>query len=518
MRRRDFLQLAFTAAALGPVAARLAVGAGVLGTGAGAAASAAAAAGDSWSAAFAAALEERPWLLGWLGCEDRDYASTATVDGVWPAALAGRLYRNGPGLHELGGWRYRHLFDGDGLMQAWQIGDGQVRHRARLVATHKLIRERTLGRRALPAFGSLPPDGEGVTSADDLNVANISVLPRRDGVLALWEAGSPWALDGETLATRGQVTFSPETGGLPFSAHPRLEPDGQLWNFGYLSGIDKLVLWHFGADEQLRRCVVLDVPRVGIPHDFMVTAKHLVMVLPPLAVDADREGSLADRLRWDAQQATRVLVIRKADLQVAAELELPAQWIFHHGNAFEDDAGVIRFESARAPDATLMTQHFRDLMRGVDADLTAAAARWYRYRIDPAKGTASEEAMDDRLVEFPGVLPEQVGTRHREVVLLGRDPGRSAPHGSLDQVCVFDAERAHWRSWRYPDEQLPEEHLPVRGTDGSRWIIGTALDWKVGQTLLNVFRLDDVAAGPVATARLPYALPLGLHGRFAAAG
>ncbi|MCC5871249.1 MAG: carotenoid oxygenase family protein [Gammaproteobacteria bacterium] len=501
MQRRDFLQLALTAAAFAPLAGR--VGAGV---------------SDPWSAAFAAALEERPWLLGYLGCEDRDYSATAEVEGAWPSALAGRLYRNGPGLQELGGWRYRHFFDGDGLIQAWHFeGGGQVRHKARLVATRKLDRERAAGRRLLPAFGSLPPSVEGVTGADDLNVANISVLPRKEGLLALWEAGSPWALDGETLAARGPVTFSPETRGLPFSAHPRLEPDGQLWNFGYVTGADKLVLWHFGADEQLRRCVVRDVPRIGIPHDFMVTARYLLLVLPPLAVAADGEGALIDRLQWDPQRATRVLVIRKSDLEVAAELELPAQWIFHHANAFEDGAGVIRFESARAPDPGLMTQHFRDLMRGVDADATAASSRWYRYRIDLAAGTVREESLDDRLVEFPAILPRHVGSRHPEVVLLGRDADRMAPHRGLDQVCVVDTGGGTWSGWRYPDTQLPEEHLPVEGADGSRWIVGTALDWSAGRSLLNVFRLDDVAAGPVASARLPYALPLGLHGRFLAA-
>ncbi|MCC5886582.1 MAG: carotenoid oxygenase family protein [Gammaproteobacteria bacterium] len=504
MMRRDLLQLALTAAALAPLAGR--VGAGV---------------SDPWSAAFAAALEERPWLLGYLGCEDRDYAATAQVEGAWPAALAGRLYRNGAGLHEFGDWRYRHLFDGDGLVQSWHFpggGDGgQVRHHARLVATRKLTRERAAGRRLLPAFGSLPPAVEGITGADDLNVANISVLPRKEGLLALWEAGSPWALDSDTLATRGPVTFSPQTRGLPFSAHPRLEPDGQLWNFGYVTGADKLVLWHFGADERLRRCVVRDVPRIGIPHDFMVTARYLLIVLPPLAVAADGEGALIDRLQWEPQRATRVLVIRKSDLEVEAELELPAQWIFHHGNAFEDGSGVIRFESARAPDPGLMTQHLRELMRGVDADWTAVASRWHHYRLDLEAGTASEEVVDQRLVEFPGVLPRHVGSRHPEVVLLGRDADRQAAHGGLDQVCVFDAERGSWSSWRYPDTQLPEEHLPVAGADGSRWILGTALDWSAGRSLLNVFRLDDVAAGPVASARLPYALPLGLHGRFLAA-
>ncbi len=500
MKRRDVLQLALTAAALAPLG-RFAF----------------AATGDAWEAAFLDAMADEPWLLGYLGCDDRTFEAAAEVTGSWPAALRGSLYRNGPGMHSLGGWRYRHLFDGDGLVQAWRFGADGVNHQARLVATHKLERERAAGRRLLPGFGSLPPDAVGVTGADDLNPANISVLPHGDRLLALWEAGSAWALDPKDLTTEGLVTFSAETRGMPFSAHPRLEPDGTLWNFGYLASADKLVLWHFAPDATLKRVKVLDVPRVGMPHDFMVTRHHLLLLLPPLypepGVDAD---TLLDSLRWHSREATRVLVLRKADLEVAGEMELPAQWVFHYGNAWEDEAGVIRFDAARAPDPLLMTESFRELMRGADADFTTSAARPYRYRVDLRAGTAVEEPFADMLGEFPSVLPRHVGRRHGELVMLGRHAGDQPRHDGLDRVSVFDLEREIESSWRYPDTEMPEEHLPVEAADGSRWLLGPALDWASGYSLLRVFRLDDVAAGPVATARLPYAVPLGLHGRFLA--
>lgn len=500
MQRREFLELTLTTAALAPLGHLAAMPRG-----------------DSWEVAFRAALDDAPWLLGYLGCEDRPFDARAELTGTWPAVLEGSLYRNGPGLHSYGGWRYRHLFDGDGLVQRWSFAGGKVRHRARLVATAKLERERAAGRRKLPGFGSSPPGAVGLTSADDLNPANISVLPHGDELLALWEAGSPYALDLHTLATRGRVTFSAETRGLPFSAHPRQEGDGTLWNFGYLAALEKLVLWHFSPDARLARVVVRDVPRVGMPHDFVVTRKHLLLLLPPLYPDAGTEaGTLLDSLRWHEREATRVLVVSKSDLEVVTTLELPAQWVFHFGNAWEDEAGVIRFDAARAPDPGLMTDGFRELMRGSDIDFTTAAARPYRYRIDPGAGTAAEEGFADMLGEFPVVLPADVGRRHDTLVMLGRDPGDDPPHGGLDRVCVFDLAREGRASFRYPDTELPEEHLAVTAADGSRWLLGPSLDWASGQSLLRVFRLDDVAAGPVATARLPYALPLGLHGRFLA--
>ncbi len=500
MQRRQFLELALTAAALAPLGRVAAMPLG-----------------DTWETAFRAALEEAPWLLGYLGCEDRPFDASAKVTGTWPAALAGSLYRNGPGMHSLGGWRYRHLFDGDGLVQCWRFGNGEVRHRARLVATDKLERERAAGRRLLPGFGSLPPDAVGLAGADDLNPANISVLPQGDRLLALWEAGSPYALDPETLATRGPVTFSAETRGLPFSAHPRQEPDGTLWNFGYLAGLNKLVLWHFTPDARLARAVVRDVPRIGMPHDFVVTRQHLLLLLPPLYPDPGADAAtLLDSLRWHGEEATRVLVVRKSDLEIVTTLELPAQWVFHFGNAWEDEAGVIRFDAARAPDPRLMTETFRELMRGTEADFTTSAARPYRYRVDLQGGTAEEEPFADMLGEFPLVLPAEVARRHDTLVMLGRDLDDRPRHDGLDRVCVFDLACERRASFRYPDTELPEEHLPVTAADGSRWLLGPSLDWASGQSLLRVFRLDDVAAGPVATARLPYALPLGLHGRFLA--
>ena len=47
--------------------------------------------------------------------------------------------------------------------------------------------------------------------------------------------------------------------------------------------------------------------------------------------------------------------------------------------------------------------------------------------------------------------------------------------------------------------------------------IGSALDVAAQRMVLNVFDVTAVDAGPVATATLPYALPLGLHGKFVAA-
>jgi len=91
----------------------------------------------------------------------------------------------------------------------------------------------------------------------------------------------------------------------------------------------------------------------------------------------------------------------------------------------------------------------------------------------------------------------------------------------LDSVLVYDDRRERLDRFRYPAGVLPEEHLfvpaPGTGPEGAGWVVGTALNVAEQRSELHVFDVDAVEAGPVASAALPYALPLGLHGRFVAA-
>ena len=98
-------------------------------------------AGD-WSSDFARALKANSALLGWKGVDVDRLGCTARIEGRLPPDLQGTFYRNGPAVHERFGVRYQHLFDGDGMVQAFRFDGRGVTHRARVLATPKLARER----------------------------------------------------------------------------------------------------------------------------------------------------------------------------------------------------------------------------------------------------------------------------------------------------------------------------------------------------------------------------------------
>jgi len=478
---------------------------------------------DPWIGEFQAALQKKPWLLGYETVSAMSFDSDSpAVDGTIPKSLSGTLYRNGPALHQLGPTRYHHWFDGDGMMHAYRFNNGTITHRGRIVETAKYKKEKEAGRFLYPAFGTGKTGAPTIRGADDVNVANISVLPMGEKLYALWEAGSAYEVDRNSLETIGPRSWSPDTQGLPFSAHPRVDRDGTVWSFGYASSVDKIILWRIDPKGTLVKVNAVDVSPMTLPHDFVVTERYIVILLAPLNYQKDRPAgtSFIEAHKWEPEKPTRILIIDKNTFEITNQLELPAQWVFHFSNAWEDQDGTIRFEGARSPDPMLMLDTFSNIMRGAPPEASYAQPKLTRYRINPAKTAITEEQMLDQNIaaEFPAIDPDEATQNHAFMVLLTMDERNLSVHDGFDTVTRVDSQTGAAQSYRYPEDQLPEEHLFVKDKSGNGWIMGTSLDYGLKKTKLNIFKADALSDGPVAVATLPYFIPLGLHGKYQANG
>jgi len=106
----------------------------------------------------------------------------------------------------------------------------------------------------------------------------------------------------------------------------RVDPQGRIWNFGYLSGTGKIAIYDMNSDGSLHRTSVIEAPNADMVH-----------------------VSFRDRLVWDASGAVEILVIDKQNLSIVHRFELPPFFAFHQGNAWQD-GDVIRIEVASSPD------------------------------------------------------------------------------------------------------------------------------------------------------------------------
>lgn len=466
-------------------------------------------AADEWNAAFESALAADRRLIGWRGDAVEVGPRPVAVEGRMPAGLSGTFYRNGPGAHVVGGRRYHHWFDGDGLVQAWRIGDDGVDFRARFVATRKRLAEQAAGRPLVPGFGTVFADAPSTVPADAMNPANISVLPLAGALLALWEAGSAYDLDPETLATLGPRVWRPDLAGLPFSAHPKIDPDGTVWNFGSAFPDGRLMVWRIATDGRLAAHALLDERFPGMLHDMAMTERHLLFLLPPFRLDpAARAGaSFLDAHRWEPAGTTRAIAVSKDELRVVRRWDLPAGFGFHFGNAWEEADGTIRFDHARSDDPGLLTA-LGSVMRG--RRVTGSPPRLTRYALHP-DGRVEIAALAAETAEFPRLDARAAGRRARHLFHLAETGGA----WWFDAVVRRDGDGAEVERFAYAPGLLAEEHLfvprPGGAAEGDGWLLGSALDTAAGRTGLFVFEATRLADGPLAVAWLDTALPLGLH-------
>jgi carotenoid cleavage dioxygenase len=209
---------------------------------------------------------------------------------------------------------------------------------------------------------------------------------------------------------------------------------------------------------------------------------------------------------------TRVVVVAKHTLAIRQVFELPPQMVFHFGNAYDDG------------DCT----HFDVVLH--DGDRIAELAGQMRGERDPnleARSHATHVTLDygrrqlrsARLLgatEFPRVMPQVVGARHRKLALVSSDRRNKAY--VMDTVNLVDTDSGKADSYRFGPGWQVEEHVLVprrharSETDG--YLLGVAQDTGAGVSVLSVFDAARLAAGPVALARLPYRTPHCFHGNF----
>lgn len=291
----------------------------------------------------------------------------------------------------------------------------------------------------------------------------------------MWEGGSAFGIDPVSLDTGAVKVWREDLKSVPFSAQPRVDAEGTVWNFGVSMVADMLVLYEIGADGKLRLAQGLKVPQISMVHDFAMTQNHLVFLLPPLVLDKDRMHAgrnFLDSHVWRPELGMRVLVVDKADW--SRRLELPAGFVFHLGNAWEDGQGMIRvdYSHAQAPEVLFGTD--RELMRG--RIVPRPEYHIAVVRIDTVRKTASQELLNVE-AEFPRLDPRLTGLRHRHLL----HATQTAPtHPGFSAIARTDVETGRSEVYSYGEDHMVEDTCSCRRPDrrraeragswGRRWI------------------------------------------------
>jgi all-trans-8'-apo-beta-carotenal 15,15'-oxygenase len=466
----------------------------------------------SYAEQFDQALLHNKRLRGWQGVGADMAEHKVNWQGKLPAQLVGKnLFRNGPGRQSLGGERYSHWFDGDGMVNKYALTANGLTHSGKFVQTKKFLEESRAERFLYNGSGSTIKHPRAIKGPESVNTANIALLPVKNELWALWEAASPYRVAQDTLNTLGQVSFSKELEGVPFSAHPHKDQQGNIWNFGDISylGQQALIIYQLNELGMLLQYKVIPTPRRSYLHDFAMTEDYLIFYLPPLFPEK-HTTTLIDSFQWRPEQGGILLVVDKNTLAVVKQIDMEAGFIFHFGNSWQHKDELM-VNVCWYADASIMTEAMADILGTMNTPgQQKSCANRLLINLKTNKLVMERSELQMEFPQFDGRFAGRATQGQFGITM-------SSSGGQLDHDAVsrFDFETGKLDSFSFGQGVIVEEPLFIAKTQGQEshgYLVNTSLDYQHGHTQVSVFDAQQISQGPLAHAILPYYLPLGFHG------
>lgn len=438
------------------------------------------------------------------------------VEGKLPAALAGTLYRVGPGLFGSSGRRYRHLFESDGAVSAVRFGDGLAAGAYRVIESAGLRAERAAGR---PLFGSVvgrPRRIRNVLAGRTKNLANTSVLAWQGRLFGLLEAARATQISPEDLRTIGESDLDGAVADT-FSAHPHFVAARRaFYNFGMRFGARSAIdLYELPVAGRARRLGTLPLAAPTVLHDFAATERHLVFFLAPsrlrlvrALLGEERPERLFD---WQPERGNEIVVVPIDAPERAQRIRSEAFFAWHFANAFERGDEIVVDFVRHADVSALGTMRDAAARGGAVIDMNLGEP--CRARVDLRRGRFEAEAVAELHCEFPAIDRRGAGGPRRFVWL-------TVSEGAARGIARLDLERGEARRW-LPEGQHPSEPVfaPRPGSAGETegWVLVLVFDERSDTSHVAVLDADAPEAGPIGRAHFDHHVPVTLHGTWAAA-
>ena len=465
------------------------------------------------------------WTNGYRSQPDEFSYWIDDIEGEIPADLTGTVFRNGPGLTDINGYRLKHPLDGDGMINSIAIKNGKAFYRNKFVRTAGFVAEQASGKPEYRGvFGTQKPGG-WLANAFDLklkNIANTHIVYWGDKLLALWEAAEPHRLNPSTLETEGLDYLEGLLDqGDAFAAHPKFDPDcdgtPRMVNFGVKAGLSSTIsLYEFTPDGKLARQGKQSVPGFAFLHDFAITPTYYVFVQNPVSFNplpfvVGLKGA-AECIQFNPKQPTKIVLIPRDGQGEARFFDTDPCFVFHHANAFEQGGQLILDSVCYDSFPTLDGSEDYST---VDFDHVPASQLW-RFTVNLATEAVEVKKLIERPCEFPAISPQCVGRAYR-YLYMGTTDG-SVKNAPLQALIKRDMETGEEQLWSAAPRGFGGEPLfvprPEANAEDDGWVLLWIYNAAGDRTELTIFNAQDITAGPVATLKLTHHVPYGLHGSF----
>lgn len=465
---------------------------------------------------MAQAFFEHPFLTGHHTPNRMEVdAPDLIIEGDLPDDLEGVFYRNGaePAYPPKEG--DYHWFDGDGMVYAFHIADGRISMRNRWVRTDKLELELKHGKRLFGLFGN-PMTNDPITNGTRWNTGNTNIILHGGQLLALMEGAPAVAMDPSSLKTFGEEHYD-GTITTTFSAHPTIDQStGEMFNIGSLltgaSGNPEIRYDIIDKDGKVTKTEFLEVPHNSLMHTFLVTENWVLFPVMPLDIDPARIARGGPATAWVNNRSSKLgLMPRYGTADQMRWLEMDPRHMFHELNVWEEGDNLVA-DVATASGTGLFPDEDGNQLSHAESKLSLR--RW-TIDLSGKSDDVKEELLNGRDIQFPRpddrliTRPTRYGYANLNLHSVdGRADG-------MDGVIRYDTATGEEDIYHFGDGAAVGELIfaPRRGSteEGDGYAIAMVHRANSVTSELAIFSAQDIAAGPIATAIIPFRVPPGFH-------
>lgn len=447
------------------------------------------------------------------------------VTGQIPSWLIGSLLRNGPVAVAIDG-KTNHWLDGLAMLHAFSFHEGKVDYTNKFLHTdayetvfkkHSLDYDgftsdpcRSLFKRLFTAF---------FPKASSLHNANVNIAKMADQYVALTEVPLPVRFDPKTLETLGVLDYEDK---LPHakcweSAHPHVD-FSKKETISYLIDYGKTSTYtlYKMKDGSLTREIVGKIPveEPSYMHSFALTQNYVIFTAFPFVVKPldfiTKNKPFIKNFRWEPERGTQFIVVNRKTGEVLGSYKTKPFFAFHHANAFEKEGTL--YVDIVCYDNPSVIDDVADHAKTSFHPENPGNLRVERFKLSLKSGLISSEILFDKPVEFPKVNGFYDGLPYRYLYVI--DPRDRVTSRDLRPIYKIDTETKEVTEWVekgcYPGEPIFVPAPNATSEDEGVCLV-VVLDEKDHRSFLLV--LDGKTFKEMARAKVPHAIPPGLHGQ-----
>ncbi len=432
------------------------------------------------------------------------------IQGEIPEGLQGALFKVGPDRQYPSGRGDDIFIDGEGMIHMFRFRNNQVDYANRWVRTARYERQKAAQRSLFGRYRNRYTNDPSVAGVH-MGTGNTTAMFHAGRLYALKEDDLPHRIDPKTLATLGRDDFDGAIRVQCLSAHPKVDPvTDHLLTFSYQARGDAtrdIVFYEFDPDRKLLHEVWFEMPSAACVHDFAITDKWIVFPFFPLITDLEVIKAGGPYFQWNPDIEMQIaLVPRRGSAQDIRWFRGPASSAGHMMNAHRERSkihlDVCLYEGNCFPFFTTPT-----------GDVTAPVPPFLsRLTVDLEDPAGHIEKR--RLLQVPCEMPRTddryQGQPYRHGFVICRAANGSSSVGHIDvQTGAFET----WSPGAGDGVQEPQ-FVPRTpdSPEGDGWLVLPVSRVSKMRSDLVILDARNVAAGPVATLKIPVRVRATFHG------